>query len=273
MFELVIFIEFLIKKIFIIFSDKCKLIICGRKEHTIVVKVGNSEIKEEPCVKLLGIYIDNKLNFDQHISKIVKKANSKIAVIKRSFRFLTQFKKKLLLNSFVQSQFSFAPLVWMLHSKRATGKINVLHFRMLKILYNDTESSFQQLLAKDNNFTVHETNIQKLMVEMYKAKSQIGPSLLQDIFRNPNYKGPNLRNGKDFKKPNIKTQKYGEKSLEYFGTLIWNLLPKDLKEAESIDKFKSLIKSWKPIKCPCYLCKDFVKGIGLVVMCNCKSCK
>ena len=61
---------------------------------------------------------------------------------------------------------------------------------MLKILYNDTESSFEQLLAKDNTFTVHETNIQKLMTEMYKAKSQIGPSLLQDIFRNPCYKGP-----------------------------------------------------------------------------------
>jgi len=147
-------------------SDKCKLIICGKKDHSIVVKVGDSEIKEEQCVKLLGINIDNKLNFDQHISKIVKKANSKIAVIKRSFRFLSQFKKKLLLNSFVQSQFSFAPLVWMLHSKRATVKINSVHFRMLKILYNDTESLFEQLLAIDNTFTVHETNIQKLMIEI-----------------------------------------------------------------------------------------------------------
>ena len=254
-------------------SDKCKLIICGKKDHSIVVKVGNSEIKEEQCVKLLGIHIDNKLNFDQHISKVVKKANSKIAVVKRSFRFLSQFKRKLLLDSFVQSQFSFAPLVWMLHSKKATTKINNVHYRMLKILYNDTESSFEQLLAKDNTFTVHETNIQKLMTEMYKAKSQMGPSLLQEIFRNPCYKGPQLRNGKYFKKPTIRTQKYGEKSLEYFGTLIWNLLPKNIKEADCIENFKMLIKYWKPIKCPCYLCKEFVKGVGLVEICNCKSCE
>ena len=38
-------------------------------------------------------------------------------------------------------------------------------------------------------------------------------SLLQDIFRDPFYKGPNLRNRVHFIKPNIKTQKYGERSL------------------------------------------------------------
>ena len=144
---------------------------------------------------------------------------------------------------------------------------------MLRTLYNDdNESSFEQLLAKDNNFTVHETIIQKLMIKMYKSKAQIGPSLLQNIFKNPCYKGLSLRNGKYFKKPNIRTQKYGEKSLEYFGTLLWNILPKNIKDANNIENFKILIKDWKPSKCPCYLCKDFVKGVGLVDICTCKSC-
>ena len=70
----------------------------------------------------------------------------------------------------------------------------------------------------------------------------------------------------------LEYKKYGEKSLEYFGTLIWNLLPKDIKEVDNVDKFKSLIKLWKPDKCPCYLCKDFVNGIGLVDICSCNSC-
>ena len=177
-------------------SDKCKFIICGKKDHSESIMVGGSEIKEESCVKLLGIYIDNKLNFDFHISKIVKKANSKIAVIKRSFRYLSQFRRKLLLNSFVQSQFNYSPLVWMMHSKGANDKINRVHKNLLRLLYNDSESTFQQLLAIDNTFTIHEINIQKLMIEMYKAKSQEGPSLLQNIFKDPCYNGPSLRNGK-----------------------------------------------------------------------------
>ena len=91
-------------------ADKCKFIICGKKENSdSFVMVGDSKIKEEPWVKLLGIYIDKNLKFDHHISKLVKKANSKILVIKRSFKYLCQYKKKLLLSSFVQSQFSYSP--------------------------------------------------------------------------------------------------------------------------------------------------------------------
>ena len=107
---------------------------------------------------------------------------------------------------------------------------------------------------------------------MYKAKSQVGPSLLQNIFKDSCYNCPSLRNGKYLKKPNIKTQMYEEKSLEYFGTLMWNLLPTEIKECNNIDKFKSLIKYWKPDKCPCYLCKDFVNGIGIVDICKCTFC-
>ena len=70
----------------------------------------------------------------------------------------------------------------------------------------------------------------------------------------------------------IQTKKYGEKSLEYFGTLIWNTLPTLIKDSTNIFKFKSLIKLWKSKKCPCYLCKDFVKGIGFVEFCKCTSC-
>ena len=69
-------------------TDKCKVIICGKKNETVSIKVGNSEISEEDSVKLLGIKIDNKLNFDKHISKIIKKANSKITVIQRSFKHI-----------------------------------------------------------------------------------------------------------------------------------------------------------------------------------------
>ena len=55
-------------------SDKCKLLICGRTNHSVKIKVGDSEIEEENWVKLLGVYIDKKLNFDKHISKMVKKS-------------------------------------------------------------------------------------------------------------------------------------------------------------------------------------------------------
>jgi hypothetical protein len=85
------------------------------------------------------------------------------------------------------------------------------------------------------------------------------------------YTGPTLRSRKDFLRPNIETHKYGEKSLENFGNKLWNLLPNDIKDIDNLDSFKCEIKKWKPDKCPCYLCKDFIKGVGLVDFCNCQN--
>ena len=55
-------------------TDKCKLIVGGHTSQPISVRVGTSIIKEEPFVNLLGITIDNKLDFNSYISKLVKKA-------------------------------------------------------------------------------------------------------------------------------------------------------------------------------------------------------
>ena len=58
-------------------EGKCKLIICGKKPENTSIKVGNAEIWEEQFETLLGIWIDNKLNFDKHITKVVKKQTAK----------------------------------------------------------------------------------------------------------------------------------------------------------------------------------------------------
>ena len=231
-------------------------------------------IKEVSSVKLLGVTIDNKLNFNEHISKLVKKANSKLNVIKRGLNMLSFNKRKILLNSFVQSQFSFAPLVWMLCGKDANKKINRVHYKFLQILYEDDTSTFEQLLDKHNAFTVHQRNIQNLLIEMYKVKNKQGPALLNDIFKSANYQGRALRRNKDFSRPKIITKKYGEKTLENMGSVMWNLLPNDIREIETLEEFKVRIKSWKPKKCPCYLCKYyFLEGVGLIEICDCQFCQ
>ena len=58
--------------------------------------------------------------------------------------------------------------------------------------------------------------------------------------------GPTLQRSKDFHRPNVKTQKYGERSLESMGNVMWNLLPNGIKDVETLEEFKSKIKIWKP---------------------------
>ena len=58
--------------------------------------------------------------------------------------------------------------VAMFHRRQTNDKINKLHERALRIVYNDTIMSFEELLVKDKTFTIHHQNIQSLAIEMCK---------------------------------------------------------------------------------------------------------
>ena len=61
-------------------------------------------------------------------------------------------KKKILMNSFFNSQFSYCPLIWMFHSRIMNNKINRLHERYMRLIYGDKTSSFEELLDLTNLF-------------------------------------------------------------------------------------------------------------------------
>ena len=79
-------------------TDKCHLIMSTNNAPKI--QVGDSLIKTSNCEKLLGIRIDYKLNFDEHVSSLCKKANSKLRALARTTPYMNIEKRKLSLNSF-----------------------------------------------------------------------------------------------------------------------------------------------------------------------------
>jgi len=76
-------------------TDKCKLLVAGRKDHIVNINVGDSNIEESKEANLLGVLIDNELSLRTHLNEKIKKANSKIASIKRNQHFLTFQQKRL----------------------------------------------------------------------------------------------------------------------------------------------------------------------------------
>ena len=63
-------------------------------------------------VKLLGVTIDLKLNFNSHIINICKKTARQWNVLNRIGKHLERFGKLTIYHSFIISNFSYCPLTW-----------------------------------------------------------------------------------------------------------------------------------------------------------------
>ena len=85
----------------------------------------------------------------------------------------------LTLNGHVSTRFNYCPLLWMFGSRTLNNKINKLHERALRVVYKSDNLTFQQLLEKNKSFTIHESNLQMLAVEMYDVNNKISPLPVQ----------------------------------------------------------------------------------------------
>ena len=94
--------------------------------------------------------LDPSSIFEQHVSNLCQKVSNKLYALSRIAHYMDQDKLRMLMTSFINSQFQYCPLAWMFHSRKLNTKINKLHERALRITYRDQESSFEDLLGHDN---------------------------------------------------------------------------------------------------------------------------
>ena len=115
----------------------------------------------------------------------------------------------------------------------------------------------------DNLFTIHHRNLQKLATEMYKVKNNQSQSFMKPIFplsRNTY----NLHNDHDFKTENIRTGSYGSETIAFRGPKTWALIPKNIKNSNTLHKCKARIKHWKPEGCMWRICKVYITNLGFI---------
>ena len=130
------------------------------------LNVSASQISESESEKLLGVTLDSKLNFNVHVNQLCMKASQKIYALAGVSNYMDTKKLKLIMRSFIMPHFSYCSLIWMFHDGATNSRINKIHERALRIVYRDTESSFGELLAKDNSASVHQRNLKLLMIEI-----------------------------------------------------------------------------------------------------------
>ena len=118
----------------------------------------------------------------------------------------------------------------------------------------------------DNSVTIHQRKLQILATEIFKVKINLTPEKMTEVFeiKEPYY---NLVVPKLFvlreKTWNLLIMVFNLCDI-YLAPKIWNRVPQNIRESNSLNEFKSLIKFWKPDTCPCRLCQKDIAQVGFI---------
>ena len=146
------------------------------------------------------------------------------------------------MKAFIASKFFYYPLVWMFHSRKLNSRVNKLHQRALRIVYQDYASSFTELIEKDNSTSIHSKNIQFLATELFKVKNVLSQPSMNEMFveNAEHYYG--LRKKTELKRNNVKTVYSRTEVLTSLGPTIWEIVPDYIKKCNNFEEFKLKIK-------------------------------
>lgn len=232
---------------------KFQALISGEDETHEIRLTEEVTIDTENSVKLLGIQLDNKLTFTEHISNITIKACRQLNCLKRLAHALDVPSKSQIYKSFILANFNYCPAVWHVCGTTNTKKLEKIQYCALKFVYNDYQSSYESLFVRANLPTLQVARLRNIALEVFKSYNGLNPSYIKSMFTKPSH-SYNLRAKNSLFKSHKVTTKGGLHSFQHIGVQICNSLANEYRTTTEYNVFKKLIKSWGGFRCKCSFC-------------------
>ena len=90
-------------------AGKCHFMCLGNNTENKTFLFHNILMESSKEQNILGVTVDNKLNFKSYINELFKKISQKIAALSRLSSYLHNSEKKLIFNSITKTQSSYCP--------------------------------------------------------------------------------------------------------------------------------------------------------------------
>ena len=125
-----------------------------------------------------------KVLLSKNIENLVRKDECKLHALRRIRKFFTAEKAKILVNAFIDSQFNYAPLIWMFSRKTLHPKIEKIHHRTLKVCI---DHSYNSILLRSNSVSIHQRQLRfrqrYLKASLKSIQTSCGRSLSRKSYR------------------------------------------------------------------------------------------
>ena len=133
-------------------------------EHNTNLNLNGKIIRTSDSLKILGVTIDNKLNFNEHINDVCNKASQRVGVIMRLRNLIPTTAKLELFKSAILPYLTYCHLVWHFCRASDTRRLERIQERRLRAVYKDTKSSYHQFLNRANLPTLLNRRLQDICV-------------------------------------------------------------------------------------------------------------
>ena len=227
--------------------DKYQAMVLGnpKGEMNVDLDICGEKVEQAQSIKILGVNLDDDLNFRYHISGMCKKVGGMIGILRRLKNLIPVNTRLLLYKSAIMPHLTYCHLVWHFCTASDGRKLERLQERALRLVYNTTTDSYDTLLKRAKLTTLRNRRLQDILILMFKVKNKLVMSYIADIFNieeeDTNGKRYNLRNA-DFVLPRFKTVSYGKHSLKFLGPQLWSKLSKEERNIGTLAAFRRMIR-------------------------------
>jgi hypothetical protein len=206
-----------------------------------VLTIEGAPIKQVKSTKSLGLHIDEHLSWSVHVDAISKKIASGIGALKRIRPFVPRTTLHTIFHSLIQPHFDYCSVVWGNCNKTLTTKLQKLQNRSARVLtfsgYDTNADGLLQDLGWENLETQRQIH-QAIIV--YKSINTLAPEYLRSKFVDRScVSGYSLRDTVGKLAVPFPRINYLRNSFSYSGAVIWNSLPVELRQANSLNSFRS----------------------------------
>lgn len=218
--------------------------------NSAAVYLGNKPIKRVRKSKSLGITIDERLSWTDHINVLSRKVSSAIGGLRQVRPFVDLNTAKTIYNSLIQPLFDYCDVVWDTIGVQLSTRLQKLKNRAGRIItqkgYEVRSSEIRSLLRWE---TLVERRQKNKCIMLYKVLNGFAPTYLKKYFSYRNNTSKYcLRDGStNLSLPKANTE-FLIKSFKFDGAKLWNSLPSVIKSCNTLSSFRRELMSLSSIE-------------------------
>ena len=197
----------------------------------------------------LGLIIDNKLSFKNHFNSVIKTCNFQLRRLSSIMKYLNTSTAKTLVHAFITSRVDYCNSLLVNLPNKDLSRLQSILNRAARLIYKLPPFTSTSSYLFELHWLPIKARIEfKICLLVFKAIKYNQPAYLNELFIHyTSLSNVILRAADDpylLIIPRLnKHSSFASRAISYAGPMFYNKLPFDIKDADTVDNFKKLLKT------------------------------